>query len=379
MLSIQDNTLRDGMQQFGIPKNLLVKREIIKLLGKSKISSVEIGMCTTDQDKIILSERMPFLSNSQSAVILTRLKQPDISNVVSLHKKFNNIALKLLVPTSKLHVTQKLQFDYQTYFLLIEKYLTQLQYSSVNVDVCLEDATRTPYNLLEKFLDIISKFNIRFLTLADTVGCSTPLEYGHLFKHVHSYIPNVKLSAHCHNDLGLATANTLAAIQNGAQQIETTLLGIGERAGNTSLDEIMAILTKKKTQKVPLSLPEAYSLSKSAQHLLNYSLPPTKPILGSNIFKHESGIHQDGTLKNEHMYQYLIPSDIDISIPESFPISAISSSKVLNAQLKTRHLDDKADQIISFYKTLSQVVDTLTLDEAIELYNFTRKDSIWNF
>lgn len=79
------------------------------------------------------------------------------------------------------------------------------------------------------------------------------------------------------------------------------------------------------------------------------------------------------------MYQYLIPSDIDISIPESFPISAISSSKVLNAQLKTRHLDDKADQIISFYKTLSQVVDTLTLDEAIELYNFTRKDSIWNF
>ena len=102
MLSIQDNTLRDGMQQFGIPKNLLVKREIIKLLGKSKISSVEIGMCTTDQDKIILSERMSFLSNSQSAVILTRLKQPDISNVVSLHKKFNNIALKL----SLIHISE---------------------------------------------------------------------------------------------------------------------------------------------------------------------------------------------------------------------------------------------------------------------------------
>ncbi|HDJ3786485.1 TPA: 2-isopropylmalate synthase, partial [Staphylococcus aureus] len=143
--------------------------------------------------------------------------------------------VKILLPISDLHIKEKLNFSNKYYIQKIKDCLDILKKDKKGVDICFEDGTRTSREKLKEYMEIISKYQVRTVTFADTVGCSTPLEYGDIFNYFVKKYSNIIFSAHCHNDLGLATANTLAAILNGAKQIETTFLGIGERAGNAPI------------------------------------------------------------------------------------------------------------------------------------------------
>lgn len=200
-------------------------------------------------------------------------------------------------------------------------------------------------------------------------GCSTPFEYGNIFKEFVKKYPNITFSAHCHNDLGLATANTFAAILNGAQQIETTFLGIGERAGNASIEEIIAILTKKQIVMTSLNLPDIYKTSMNISKILDIRLAENKPVIGKNIFKHESGIHQDGTNKNISMYQYILPSDLGLKNSKAvqFPISNISSKKILKNKFKSIVHPKDIEENISFYKLINKFIPEVVPEDTADL------------
>lgn len=284
MIYIQDNTIRDGMQQTSIKKDVATKKKVITEISKSKIHSVEIGMCDTIQDLNILKGYMRILRKDQSGVVLTRLIESSIDLAFQLYSMFPNTVIKLLVPVSKMHITEKLKTREDIYLKRLERILDYSKEKSLHVDMVLEDSTRANREFLFQVLDIVSNYEVGFVTLADTVGCSTPDEYGKMFSDIHSRFPALKLSAHCHNDLGLATANTVAAIMNHASQIETTFLGIGERAGNTSLDEVIAILQKKKFDEIDFDLQTVYQLSIKISDILEYDVAPTKPIIGKNVF-----------------------------------------------------------------------------------------------
>lgn len=373
MIYIQDNTIRDGMQQTSIKKDVATKKKVITEISKSKIHSVEIGMCDTIQDLNILKGYMRILRKDQSGVVLTRLIESSIHLAFQLYSMFPNTVIKLLVPVSKMHITEKLKTREDIYLKRLERILDYSKEKSLHVDMVLEDSTRANREFLFQVLDIVSNYEVGFVTLADTVGCSTPDEYGKMFSDIHSRFPALKLSAHCHNDLGLATANTVAAIMNHASQIETTFLGIGERAGNTSLDEVIAILQKKKFDEIDFDLQTVYQLSIKISDILEYDVAPTKPIIGKNVFVHESGIHQDGTMKNIEMYQYLLPNELGIPNSTNYTISGISSKKVLYRYFESLVGGDvNIDELIGFYRKLSKITDKLSPEDCLELFKLER-------
>lgn len=373
MIYIQDNTIRDGMQQTSIKKDVATKKKVITEISKSKIHSVEIGMCDTIQDLNILKGYMRILRKDQSGVVLTRLIESSIDLAFQLYSMFPNTVIKLLVPVSKMHITEKLKTREDIYLKRLERILDYSKEKSLHVDMVLEDSTRANREFLFQVLDIVSNYEVGFVTLVDTVGCSTPDEYGKMFSDIHSRFPALKLSAHCHNDLGLATANTVAAIMNHASQIETTFLGIGERAGNTSLDEVIAILQKKKFDEIDFDLQTVYQLSIKISDILEYDVAPTKPIIGKNVFVHESGIHQDGTMKNIEMYQYLLPNELGIPNSTNYTISGISSKKVLYRYFESLVGGDvNIDELIGFYRKLSKITDKLSPEDCLELFKLER-------
>lgn len=373
MIYIQDNTIRDGMQQTSIKKDVATKKKVITEISKSKIHSVEIGMCDTIQDLNILKGYMRILRKDQSGVVLTRLIESSIDLAFQLYSMFPNTVIKLLVPVSKMHITEKLKTREDIYLKRLERILDYSKEKSLHVDMVLEDSTRANREFLFQVLDIVSNYEVGFVTLADTVGCSTPDEYGKMFSDIHSRFPALKLSAHCHNDLGLATANTVAAIMNHASQIEITFLGIGERAGNTSLDEVIAILQKKKFDEIDFDLQTVYQLSIKISDILEYDVAPTKPIIGKNVFVHESGIHQDGTMKNIEMYQYLLPNELGIPNSTNYTISGISSKKVLYRYFESLVGGDvNIDELIGFYRKLSKITDKLSPEDCLELFKLER-------
>lgn len=373
MIYIQDNTIRDGMQQTSIKKDVATKKKVITEISKSKIHSVEIGMCDTIQDLNILKGYMRILRKDQSGVVLTRLIESSIDLAFQLYSMFPNTVIKLLVPISKMHITEKLKTREDIYLKRLERILDYSKEKSLHVDMVLEDSTRANREFLFQVLDIVSNYEVGFVTLADTVGCSTPDEYGKMFSDIHSRFPALKLSAHCHNDLGLATANTVAAIMNHASQIETTFLGIGERAGNTSLDEVIAILQKKKFDEIDFDLQTVYQLSIKISDILEYDVAPTKPIIGKNVFVHESGIHQDGTMKNIEMYQYLLPNELGIPNSTNYTISGISSKKGLYRYFESLVGGDvNIDELIGFYRKLSKITDKLSPEDCLELFKLER-------
>lgn len=180
------------------------------------------------------------------------------------------------------------------------------------------------------------------------------------------------ISVHCHNDLGLATANSIAGVLNGAEQVETTFLGIGERAGNTSIEEVSYILYKKYGIKSNINFKDIILLANEISEILKFPIAATKPIIGDNVFIHESGIHQDGMMKDCNMYQFVQPEDFGTQIkPLDLNISGISSSKILSSRV-SKEFGNIADtkEIVNFYRKAAKIINHITLEEACDLYKF---------
>jgi len=186
------------------------------------------------------------------------------------------------------------------------------------VEFSAEDASRSDIDFLCQVMEVAAEAGATILNLPDTVGYSTPAEYGEIFRRVRQHLaayPNVILSSHCHNDLGLAVANSLAAIEAGARQVECTINGIGERAGNASLEEIAVALHVRQSHYhagTNISLERIYATSRLLTAITGVSVPPNKAVVGANAFAHEAGIHQDGILKNPLTYEIIIPERVGV-------------------------------------------------------------------
>ena len=319
-IDIFDTTLRDGEQSAGINLNTAEKIEIARQLERFGVTIIESGFPAASPGDFDAVQRIAGTVKNSIVTGLARSIKSDIERAWEALKGAEQPHIHIFLATSPIHMQHKLM---KTPEQVVEIAVESVKYArkfSPLVQWSAEDASRSDPEFLAYIIQKVIAAGATTINLPDTVGYATPSEYGAMFKYVSEHvtgIEKVKLSAHCHDDLGMATANTLAAIENGATQVEGTINGIGERAGNVALEEIaVALHIRKQVYGVEtgLNLKEIKRTSQLVSQLTGSLIQSNKAVVGKNAFAHESGIHQDGMLKNPETYEIITPELIgDVS------------------------------------------------------------------
>lgn len=319
---IFDTTLRDGEQSPGCSMNLDEKLRIAQLLDEMGVDVIEAGFPIASQgDWEAVNEISKVLKN---AVVcgLSRTTKKDIEAAATALEPAERRRIHTFISTSPLHMKYKLQMTPEAVLETIAESVTFARGFTDDVEWSAEDGSRTEDDYLCQCVETAIKCGATTINIPDTVGYAIPEEYAAQIAMLMNRVPNIdraKLSVHCHNDLGLAVANSLAGVQAGARQIECTINGIGERAGNAALEEIvMAIRTRN--DKVPfhnnIKTEMLTKASKTLSTTVGFNVQPNKAIVGANAFAHESGIHQDGMLKNAQTYEIMTPESVGLKKSE---------------------------------------------------------------
>jgi len=323
---IFDTTLRDGEQSPGAALNIHEKVEIARQLEKLKVDIIEAGFPISSPEQFEAVERIAGEINLVIAA-LARLKEVDIEAAYKAIRNADRQRIHTFVGTSDYHILGK--FGDQRYgHSLSEKQETVIkmscdavQYAKTfceDVEFSAEDAGRTDINYLCEIVEAVIEAGATTINIPDTTGYTLPEEMSAKIKTIREKVKKIDqavLSVHCHNDLGLAVANSLAAIQAGARQVECTVNGIGERAGNASMEEIVMTLKVRKdylSYITNINTKEIYNTSHMVSGLTGMIVQPNKAIVGGNAFAHESGIHQDGMLKNRNTYEIMTPDEVGV-------------------------------------------------------------------
>ena len=313
---IFDTTLRDGEQTPGVSLNAKEKLEIAKNLEALGVDIIEAGFPVTSKGDFEGVKLIAQNIKNSTVNALARANKKDIDIAYEAIKEAKRKRIHTFLATSDVHMKYKLKMTREE---VLEKIREMVSYARTLVDeveFSPEDGSRTEKEFLYKVLETAIEAGVTVLNIPDTVGYSTPNEFGKLIKDIKENvngIENVILSVHCHNDLGLAVANSLAAIENGAEQIECAVNGLGERAGNAALEEIiMALKTRNDIYKINLDVntEKIYRLSSLVSHFTGVKVQPNKAIVGENAFAHESGIHQHGVLTNRETYEIMTPESV---------------------------------------------------------------------
>jgi 2-isopropylmalate synthase len=319
IIKIFDTTLRDGEQSPGCSMNNQEKLEIAYQLEKLGVDVIEAGFAISSQgdfesiDSIAQNIKNPIICS------LARSTKKDIEAASEAIKKAKNKRIHTFIATSPIHMEYKLKKSPKD---VIEMAVGAVKYAKTFVDdvqFSAEDAGRSEKEFLAQILSEVVKAGATTLNIPDTVGYQTPQEYGELIKYLVENVYNadkITFAVHCHNDLGLGTANSLAGVLNGAGQIECTINGIGERAGNTALEEaVMTINTRKDVFncKTNINTKEIMRTSRMIANITGSNVQANKAIVGANAFAHESGIHQDGMLKQKSTYEIMEPEMIGLT------------------------------------------------------------------
>jgi len=318
-INIFDTTLRDGEQSAGVNLNAIEKLEIAKQLERLGVDIMEAGFPASSQGDFQAVKTIASTIKNSSVTGLARTNQKDIDIAWDALKFSQEPRIHIFLATSPIHMTYKLR---KTPDEVLEAAVSAVKYAKqkfTHVQWSAEDATRSDKWFLVKILTEVIKAGATVINLPDTVGYTTPKEYGDLLTFLKENVPNISeviLSAHCHDDLGMATANSLSAIEHGVGQIEGTINGIGERAGNAALEEIAVALHIRQDfykAKTTLKLDEVKHTSQLISKLTGMAVPANKAVVGANAFAHESGIHQDGVLKEKTTYEIITPELIGVS------------------------------------------------------------------
>ncbi|MFC0214520.1 2-isopropylmalate synthase [Paenibacillus chartarius] len=315
---IFDTTLRDGEQSPGVNLNMQEKVEIALQLEKLGVDRIEAGFPAASPGDLAGVRAVAEAVRNASVIGLSRSRQPDIDAAYEALKAAQDPCLHLFLATSPIHRQHKLRMDKAKVLETAEAAIRYAKKYFSKIEFSPEDAGRTELDFLCEVTAMAIRAGATVVNIPDTVGYMTPAEFGNIFKVLKENVPgieNIQLSAHCHDDLGMATANALAAIMNGADQIEGTINGIGERAGNTALEEVaMALETRQDLYqaKTTLNLSEIARTSRLVSKLTGMVVPGNKAIVGANAFAHESGIHQDGMLKEKSTYEIMSPETIGL-------------------------------------------------------------------
>ncbi|MBQ4650987.1 MAG: 2-isopropylmalate synthase [Firmicutes bacterium] len=319
-IKIFDTTLRDGEQSPGCSMNLKEKIEVAKRLEELRVDVIEAGFAISSPGDFESVNTIAKTVKDCSVASLARASEKDIDTAWEAVKVAADPRIHLFIATSPLHMEYKLKM---TPAEVLERTAAMVKYAArycLNIEFSAEDATRSDIDFLTQVVNVAVKNGARTINLPDTVGYTTPQEMRALIEHMVKNVENadqVDFSVHCHNDLGMAVSNSLAGVLGGATQIECTINGLGERAGNTSLEEvIMAMHTRPdifSDVETRIDTTKIYRASKTVYNIIGQNPPINKPIVGKNAFAHESGIHQHGVMAHKQTYEILTPEAVGIT------------------------------------------------------------------
>ncbi len=316
---IFDTTLRDGEQSPGCSMNLEEKLKVASQLEAMGVDIIEAGFAIASEGDFEAVTEVARQADKAVIASLARAAIGDIDRAWDAVKHARRPRIHTFIATSPLHMRVKLNKTPEEVMEQIERTVSHARNLCEDVEWSAEDATRSDPDFLARAIETAIKCGARTINLPDTVGYATPETYGAMFKDMIGRVPNADkavFSTHCHNDLGLAVANSLAAVMAGARQVESTINGIGERAGNASVEEIaMAIKVRHDVMPVRTNVvsTEIMKSSRLVQAVTGFQVQPNKAIVGANAFAHESGIHQDGMLKDSSTYEIMTPESVGVS------------------------------------------------------------------
>ncbi len=319
-IKILDTTLRDGEQMSGINLNIADKVRIALVLDKLGIDAIEAGFPASSANDRRAVERIAQEVKNASVTALARADRNDIDIAAEALKQAKTPRIHVFIATSDIHMKYKLNKTREEVLARISDTVKYAKVKNCTVQFSAEDATRSDIDFLCKSLLTAVEAGADIVNIADTVGYCYPTEFGEMVAKIRAVIPaHIPFSVHCHNDLGLAVANTLSALQNGADRAECTVNGIGERAGNASLEELVMALKTRESSLGINTVIDTTLLTKASHIVSNLTgvyVSPNKPIVGSNAFRHESGIHQHGMLQNSLTYEIITPQSVGLNCSE---------------------------------------------------------------
>ncbi len=337
-IHIFDTTLRDGEQVPGAKLNKRQKIEIAQQLAKLNVDVIEGGFpCSSPGD---LQAVRAISQQVKGPVIaaLARAVKEDINIAWEAVREAEQPRIHVFLGSSDIHLKKKLRRDRDSALQMAVEAVKYAKGFCPDIEFSTEDGSRTDFDFLCRIIEAAIRAGATVINVPDTVGYALPEEFGDLIRRIRETVPSidrVRLSVHCHDDLGLGVANSMAAIRNGADQVECTINGIGERAGNASLEEIVMVLKTRFASyqaTTGIDTTEIYRTSRMVSRLMNIPVQPNKAIVGSNAFAHSSGVHQDGVLKDRTTYEIMRPEDLGIK-QHSIVLTARSGRAALKHRL----------------------------------------------
>ncbi len=368
-VKIFDTTLRDGEQVPGCKldtKSKLILAEKIDMLG---VDIIEAGFPISSPGDFKSVVEISKIINNASVCALSRANEKDIDVAAESLKHAKKPRIHTGIGTSEIHIRHKFNSNKNSIIDLAKKAVSHAKKYVEDIEFYAEDAGRTENNFLAKVCEEVIKSGATVLNIPDTTGYCLPSEYGekikYLFENVKG-INKVTISCHCHNDLGLATANSIYGVLNGARQVECTINGIGERAGNTSLEEVVMILRQHSDLNLDTNINSKLlnETSQKVSELMGMPVQPNKAIVGSNAFAHSSGIHQDGVIKKRETYEIIDPIDVGVN-KSSIVLTARSGRAALAYRMKEfgvnltkKELDDVYGEFLVIADQKKEVTDS---------------------
>ena len=315
---IFDTTLRDGEQSPGASMNREEKVRIAKILEAMRVDVIEAGFPIASQGDYEAVKAVAEVVTDSAVAGLARAAKGDIQRVADAIAPAKRGRIHTFISTSPLHMKFKLQMEPEAVYQAAIDSVTFARQFTDDVEWSPEDGTRTEHDFLCRCVEAVIDAGASTINIPDTVGYTVPDEFNALISMLFNRVPNIDkavISVHCHNDLGLAVANSLAAVQAGARQVECTINGLGERAGNAALEEIVMALRTRKDH-IPYETGVKTEMITKASHMVStvtgFPVQPNKAIVGANAFAHESGIHQDGVLKHAETYEIMTPESVGL-------------------------------------------------------------------
>lgn len=317
-IKIFDTTLRDGEQSPGCSMNMEEKLRMGHQLAKLNVDIIEAGFPVASEGDFAAVRRLAGEVKGPIIAGLARAGKRDIERCWEAVRASQRPRLHTFIATSDIHLKYKLKKTREQVLVAAVSAVKFASSLTPDVEFSAEDATRSDWDYLVKVFTSVIAAGAKTINVPDTVGYTVPSEFGRLIAYLKQHVPNIQeavISVHCHNDLGLAVANSLSAIENGARQVECTVNGIGERAGNASMEEVVMSLNVR-GDRMPyttqVNTTQIYPASKLLTTITGMSVQPNKAIVGENAFAHEAGIHQDGMLKYQQTYEIMTPESVGI-------------------------------------------------------------------
>ena len=382
-LFIFDTTLRDGEQVPGCQLNTVEKIQVAKQLEQLGVDVIEAGFPISSPGDFNSVIEISKAVTWPTVCALTRAVQKDIDIAAESLQYAKRKRIHTGIGTSDSHIKYKFNSNREE---IIERAVAAVKYAKKyveDVEFYAEDAGRTENEYLARVIEAVIKAGATVVNIPDTTGYCLPEEYGAKIKYLMEHVDGIDkaiISTHCHNDLGMATANTFSGIMNGARQVEVTINGIGERAGNTSLEEIAMILKCHKGLNIDTNIntTKIYPTSRMVSGLMNMPVQPNKAIVGRNAFAHSSGIHQDGVLKNVQTYEIIDPKDIGLE-DNSIVLTARSGRAALKYRLEVLGVniddDQKLDKLYQKFLAMADRKKEVNDEDILTLAGADQSDS----